>query len=597
MIRSMSSSLMKLMAAAAVTFLAACATSQPPVNAGIEGTGKTEKVAGIEGTGKPDQVAGIEGTGKPAQVAGIEGTGKPGQVAGIEGTGKGFGVVASGEVTALGSIVVHNIDFALNGATVTIENRSGAPADLEVGQVVNLVGELDPRTGFGRASKVEYASDLAGPISWIDPVADRAIVLGQQVRFNDVGRRTQFEQRAGFGSAASLGVGSVVEISGFYDSNGVLSARRVASRAAGKPLVISGIARNIDSAARRLEINTTRIDFATLAVTPQEGDELRIEAIAANDGMLVATRIDQRKRVLEARDGGVVMLEGWASLGGVAGQVIVDGYRVRTAINSPLEADARERRFVRVIGTAHGADVESLRAMSLDSAGSAPATPDLNCAALSDAAALACRAQGAPAAAEPQKAASSRSWEFRHFYIGADLGMSDYEIEDGGLFEDEYKHDATGTSWGVRTGWSFRRYFGIEVGYISNGTVSYRLDQEDCYPTDGDCSPHDGEGSSSATYVGFQGRFPIGKRFLLGAIAGYSETKSLVTRDYDDPLRTDERFSDSGPGFLFGAELTFEVNQAMDLSLSARQNSAFDVGDLFNTADATSLTIGVRARF
>jgi hypothetical protein len=573
--------------------------------AGIEGTGKEEKVAGIEGTGKEEKVAGIEGTGKEEKVAGIEGTGKEEKLAGIEGTGGPRRIVASGEVTALGSIVVHSIDFALNGARVTLDRRTGAAADLEVGQVVRLSGELDTRPGFARALRVDYAPDLAGPVSWIDPVANRAIVLGQTVRFDDAGRRTHFDSRAGLNSAASISAGTVVEVSGFYDSRGVLSARRVTAREAGKPYVISGVVARVDSAARRLEIGAARVNYATAEIVmpdgnqPVAGDELRIEAIAADtQGTLIATRVEQRRPRFDVRKGVVVMIEGWSAPSGTAGEVFVDGFRVRTPADSPLAKDAQERRFVRVIGSATGSSgVETLRVVPTDvSATPKPTAQALGCHALSGSAALACLAQSdRPAEAAPKKTADLGP--MKRFYFGADIGMSELKIENGGLLSSEYRHRGNDVAWNLHGGWQVMRYFGLELGYQNLGASSFRLDQSDCEVGDSFCEPHDGNANLSALYFVAKGSYHFTPRFAGSAMVGASYINSRIRRTYDAPTTLEDSDTNDGLGMLYGFELAFMLRPTMDLHFSVRRSMDVDVGDFVNTVDGTSFSVGVRQRF
>ena len=135
-------------------------TGSPDRVAGIEGTGKEEKVAGIEGTGKEEKVAGIEGTGKEEKVAGIEGTGKEEKVAGIEGTGTPRHIVASGEVTALGSIVVgfasvFLLDFAV-GLDLDLNHRIALGLVLPI---VILFGDLG-ESAIKRAVGVKDSSNI-----------------------------------------------------------------------------------------------------------------------------------------------------------------------------------------------------------------------------------------------------------------------------------------------------------------------------------------------------------------------------------------------------------------------------------------------------
>ena len=165
-----------------------------------------------------------------ATLAGCGGGSGGGSVAGIGGTGQ----IASGTITAFGSIFVNGIEFFdVSNATCIIDgvNRSGAncQADLQLGMVVEVNGSFDSATGSGSAVQVVYDDDVDGPVNGIVPVnpgpADvirTFTVLNTSVQIDSAS--TKFSGAKGFNNLAD---NDVVEISGFFDNAGILHATYV----------------------------------------------------------------------------------------------------------------------------------------------------------------------------------------------------------------------------------------------------------------------------------------------------------------------------------------------------------------------------------
>ena len=167
-------------------------------------------------------------------LAGCGGGSGGGSVAsgGIGGTGQ----IASGTITAFGSIFVNGIEFKNIGtATCTIDGTSvlgsNCQSSLQLGMVVKVNGTFDSTTGAGTATQVVYNNDVDGPVSNILPttanlgpadVTRTFTVLNTKVQIDSAS--TKFISTTGTKGFSNLADADVVEVSGFFDSNGLLHA-------------------------------------------------------------------------------------------------------------------------------------------------------------------------------------------------------------------------------------------------------------------------------------------------------------------------------------------------------------------------------------
>ncbi len=150
-------------------------------------------------------------------------------VAGIGGSG----ITSTGTITGFGSIYVNNIKFETNASTFDVDDNPDSTEDaLALGMRVTVKGTLNEDGVTGTATSVTYDEELQGPVGStpIDIDADnRTItVLGIEVALNST--TTEFDESSsspgGF-SFDNIKQGDNVEISGLFDSSGVLVATRV----------------------------------------------------------------------------------------------------------------------------------------------------------------------------------------------------------------------------------------------------------------------------------------------------------------------------------------------------------------------------------
>lgn len=163
------------------------------------------------------------------------GGGSGSQVAegGIGGTG-----ISTGSVTGFGSIIVNGVHFDTTGAVVykdddtPVTNMNDADINLliSLGMVVTVKGEIND-DGTGIAETITYQDIIEGPVA--SPSGTSLSVLGQTVNVvpgvtqyacDDDYLGTYYVGTCTFTEFSNLEDGQVIEVSGFIDQNGDITA-------------------------------------------------------------------------------------------------------------------------------------------------------------------------------------------------------------------------------------------------------------------------------------------------------------------------------------------------------------------------------------
>lgn len=132
-------------------------------------------------------------------------------VAGIGGTG-----ITQGEITAFGSIFVNGIEFDTNTSQFEVDgNINTDQANLSIGMVVTVRGDVDSNGITGTAVSVKYDDEIQGPVAMITAAVNgqrTLTVFNKTVIIDDTS--TKFDNT----SFASIAVNDIIEISGFDTS-------------------------------------------------------------------------------------------------------------------------------------------------------------------------------------------------------------------------------------------------------------------------------------------------------------------------------------------------------------------------------------------
>jgi len=150
-------------------------------------------------------------------------------VAGIGGSG----ITSTGTITGFGSIFVNDIEFFTDSSTFDVDdNPDLTEDDLAIGMRVTVKGTLNADGVTGTATSVTYDDTLQGPVSNdpvvdpVDPSIKTVSVLGIEVTLNSM---THFDTSDSLPELTfeNISKDNNIEISGSFDSNGVLVATRV----------------------------------------------------------------------------------------------------------------------------------------------------------------------------------------------------------------------------------------------------------------------------------------------------------------------------------------------------------------------------------
>ncbi len=162
----------------------------------------------------------------------------------------GTGIVSSGSVSSLGSIVVNGVDYRVSGANYTREDEvpvellSESQTAIKVGMVVEVDGELDDNSIDGQALTIRYEDVLEGPIEAVDTLGGTVkvlTILNQQVIVEE-----GFTALNGVAFGGLDSFSGMLEVSGFRLNDGRIQATYLENRATGR-LEIKGVVTAVNS--------------------------------------------------------------------------------------------------------------------------------------------------------------------------------------------------------------------------------------------------------------------------------------------------------------------------------------------------------------
>ena len=178
----------------------------------------------------------------------------------------GTGSFAVGPISGLASVIVNGIEFDDSAAHVEDEDgnatsrtvlRLGMTAEVDSGPVG---GTSAAPTSV--ASRIRYASVLAGPVANVDVARAVLVVFGQPVVTTPT---TVFDDRFAAG-LASVAVGSGVRVYGSFDvaANGFVATRIEPAPASLLAPVVRATVRNLDTTARTFSLGAVGFSYAGL---------------------------------------------------------------------------------------------------------------------------------------------------------------------------------------------------------------------------------------------------------------------------------------------------------------------------------------------
>jgi hypothetical protein len=252
---------------------------------------------------------------------------------------------AYGAITAFGSVFVNGVRYDTADADFTIDGQPGTQANLAVGDVVLVAGSLTTgSTTLGTADEIVFDDAVEGPIGSIDAADSSFVVLGQTVRITG---DTSFDDSIPLQSLAGINVGDIVEVSGFRGSDGSIQATRIERRMlvpSPPEFETTGIVSNLDSVAKRFNINALIVDYSAAMLQNFPGGavangnlvEVKGATLGAG-GELMATRVELVGDRVPAEPGDRLEIEGFITRFVDATNFDVAGVRVTTTSATVFE--------------------------------------------------------------------------------------------------------------------------------------------------------------------------------------------------------------------------------------------------------------------
>ena len=284
--------------------------------------------------------------------------------AGIDAGGSPVFAFARGTITGFGSVIVNGVHYDTSGATISIDGTAGSESDLAVGQVVTIRGTIDDNGTTGDAAEISFEDLVEAPIESIDLAAGSFVALGQTVL---VTADTTFEAGIVPAGIDGLGVGDVVEVSGFLDANGNIVATFIELEDRFDEFEVTGLVQNLDTGASTFEVNALTVDYSAAMLedfpggAPENGQLVEAKGVALGaNGELLATRVEFKDGE-DFANGDNVEIEGFITRFDSASDFDVDGVAVSangtTVYENGSAADLALNRKVEVEGRVNASGI------------------------------------------------------------------------------------------------------------------------------------------------------------------------------------------------------------------------------------------------
>jgi hypothetical protein len=269
-----------------------------------------------------------------ASCGGGGGGGAP--VAGLGTSGGGAGtVVSSGPISGFGSVFLNGVRHQTNAAAISDDDAEDSERigedKLKVGQLVEIKGRsLDASNS--QAEIMERAAEVKGPVDKVFvPATKTLVVMGQTVLIDN---NTVVDNNLGTAGVAGLKISDLVEVHGFRDAAGVITATRIELQGPVTQFRVRGtmVIGSLNTAAKTFKIGDLTVDYAAAQIVPTgtvlaEGQRVRVRAqLAPVAGKLTAAKV----KVKKLDDAGQAELEGVINKFASAIDFEINGNKVTT---------------------------------------------------------------------------------------------------------------------------------------------------------------------------------------------------------------------------------------------------------------------------
>ena len=218
------------------------------------------------------------------------------------------GTASVGVITGFGSVFVNGVEYDTSGSSISRDGATARESDLAVGMVVEVKGSSNGASGVALSIVANDEMEGAVQANNIAPGSTTGSldIMGQTVTVN---ADLIFESKvAGITSVDQIAAGTIVEVSGFSDGNGNVTATRIEVKAASLSdylsnhadgMEVKGRISNLDNSAMTFTLGSNMtVDYsgATLEVNGGLANNLYVEvkSVAGIDGngKLVASKVE-----------------------------------------------------------------------------------------------------------------------------------------------------------------------------------------------------------------------------------------------------------------------------------------------------------------
>lgn len=227
----------------------------------------------------------------------------------------GTGVVSSGSVSSLGSIVVNGVHYRVTGSTFTREDEgsvglgSESQTEVKVGMVVEVDGELDANDIDGQALSIRYEDVLEGAVDTVTTLGGTVKVLSileQQVIVEE-----GFTTLSGLTYAGLDSFSGMLEVSGFRLNDGRIQATYLESRNPGR-FEIKGVVTVAGSGSFNIG-DLSVLYSGPLSIAVDDLVEVKASSYIAATSTLIATIVSSESAGFSIANKDAAEIEGFVS--------------------------------------------------------------------------------------------------------------------------------------------------------------------------------------------------------------------------------------------------------------------------------------------
>lgn len=210
----------------------------------------------------------------------------PGCGADVSSGGIGGSGLVAGPIEELGSIVVQQIRFEIDDATVVVNGDTAGPGELELGMYVSVYGTFNEEQTTGTATRVEFEESVSGPIGFVSAdrkilvVLDQTVLLAESTRLSGI-------------TLDGLRAGAIVTVSGSRDADDAIVATFIARRAATRGCRVLGDVTELSADRLTFRLGDLDVDASQATIVGgllTDGDSVGVLADTCNDSAPLLAR-------------------------------------------------------------------------------------------------------------------------------------------------------------------------------------------------------------------------------------------------------------------------------------------------------------------